>query len=118
MTEDLIVPLRPSGVGRPAAIDDVDPAFAQIAAEWLRYERAQRVERDRIAPHRPGEPVGALELVKARCPQPASDREAWEERERLTREEDRGANRSVVGVVRRFLSAESMQALSLWIPPQ
>jgi hypothetical protein len=33
MTEHLIVPLGPSGVRPPAAINDVDPAFPQIAAE-------------------------------------------------------------------------------------
>jgi hypothetical protein len=104
MTEYLIVSLRSPGVGSPATINDVNPAFPQIAAERLRQQRAECVDCYGLAPNRPREPIVTVEVVEASCTQPALDREARKERQRLTRKEDGRTNRTVLLVLLRELS--------------
>src|SRR5687767_13138722 len=60
VTENLVVALRATSANTAAAVYQFNAATLQICREWVREQRLEGIERDRVTPDRPREPILAI----------------------------------------------------------
>ena len=83
MTENLVVALCATSANTAAAVHQFNAATLQICCEWVREKRPEGIERDRVAPDWPREPVLAIVAMEACCVEVGANSKAGKKRKSL-----------------------------------